>query len=89
MIYTFIFYASLLVSTIGVVLSLLVFSWQFMLISFLLSLPYVLYLSATPRFSWLFIYPIILLVTSVLLFFYNKKNKQKKQARGEVNNDWW
>lgn len=89
MLYTFIFYASLIASTTGVVISLLVLSWQFMLISIILSLPYVLYLSATPRFSWLFIYPVILLVISILLFFYNKKSKQKKQLKGEINNDWW
>jgi len=89
MIYVFIFWTSLILSTISVILSLLVLSWQFMLISILLSLPYVLYLSATPKFSWFFIYPIILLVISILLFFYDRKSKQKKQLKGEKNNDWW
>lgn len=89
MIYTFIFYVSLIASTVGLVLSLIALSWQFMLATILLSLPYVIYLSATPRFSWFFIYPLILLVISILLFFYGRKNKQKRQEKGEINNDWW
>lgn len=86
MIYVFIFWASLIVSTLSVILSLLALSWRFMLISILLALPYVLYVSATPKFSWFFIYPIMLFVISILLFFYDRKKIQKK---GEKNNDWW
>lgn len=87
--YTFLFYGSFILSTIVVIMALLVLSWQIMLVGAFLSLPYVLYLSATPRFSYFFVYPIILIVISIFLFCGDKKIKKRRKIRGITNNDWW
>lgn len=52
---TVIYYGGLILALIGALAALKQGSWKWMLIGLIGSLPSVLYLSATPRFTWYFL----------------------------------